>query len=144
MALPNHKAGLAVVVPTSENRSPTQRKSKQHVMTVPRNKMSQFNWNTSPRAMSNCTTPRQPNGALLPRQTTEEAPFQPSNGTLLNQPRLLSVDEALQFSPFSSIVPFGPGESYCSFNKVTPDSSRYHTNTKRQPPWLSNYVFLLE
>ena len=28
------------------------------------------------------------------------------------QPRLLTVDEALQFSPFSSIVPFSSGISY--------------------------------
>lgn len=27
------------------------------------------------------------------------------------QPKLLSVDEALQYSPFSSIVPFSPGET---------------------------------
>lgn len=29
----------------------------------------------------------------------------------LRQPKLLSVDEALQYSPFSSIVPFSPGET---------------------------------
>lgn len=117
MASPNHKAGLAVVVPTSDNRSPTQRKSKQHALNVPRNRLSQSNGNPPPQLMNVGITPRQPNavpharqpnGAPFRRQCTGVAPFHPSNGTLPTQPRLLSVDEALQFSPFSSIVPFGP------------------------------------
>lgn len=119
MASPDHKAGLAVVVPTSDTRSPTQRKSKQHALNVPRNRSSQWNGNTPPRLTNVNMIPRQPmavpsakqsNGAPIRRLSTRVAPFQPSNGTLAAQSKLLNVDEALQFSPFSSIVPFGPGE----------------------------------
>lgn len=121
MASTDHKAGLAVVVPTSDNRSPTQRKFKQLALNVPRSRSSQCNGNTPSRPMTVSITPQQPhtgpsarqlNGAPFPRQSTGVAPFEPSNGNVPTQPGLLSVDEALQFSPFSSIVPFGPSERY--------------------------------
>lgn len=117
MASPNHKVGLAVVVPTSDNRSPTQRKTKQHALNVPRSRLSQLNGHTPLQLINGGITSRQPNalpparqpnGAPCPRQSNGVAPLQPSNGSFSIQPKLLSVDEALQFSPFSSIVPFGP------------------------------------
>ena len=119
MASPDHKAGLAVVVPTSDSRSPTLKKSKQHALNAHRNRLSQLNGNTPPRVMNASITPRQSvavppprqsNGAPFRRQSNGVAPFQRSNATSPTQPRLLNVDEALQFSPFSSIVPSGPGE----------------------------------
>lgn len=119
MASPDHKAGLAVVVPTSDCRSPTQKKSKQHALNVHRNRLSQLSGNTPPRLMNVSITPRQsvveppPRqsiGAPFRRQSIGVVPSQRSNRTLPTQPRLLNVDEALQFSPFSSIIPSGPGE----------------------------------
>ena len=120
MASPDHKQGLAVVVPTSDIRSPTQRKSKQHaLLNVPRNRLSQVNGNTPPRLMNvgippgepiALSPPRQPNGAPFRRQSTGVASLPSANGTLRPQKRLLNVDQALQFSPFSSIVPSGPRE----------------------------------
>ena len=110
MASPDHKTGLAVVVPTSDIRSPTQRKIKQHALNVPRNRLSQVNGNTLPRQPVAIPPPRQSNGAPFPRQSTGVASYQPVNGSLPMKPRLLNVDQALQFSPFSSIVPSGPGE----------------------------------
>ena len=153
MASPNHKAGLAVVVPTSDNRSPTQRKSKQHALNVPRNRLSQLNGTTPPRLInvsipsqqSNAVSPpREPNGAPFRHQSTGQAPFHPSNRIFPSQPRLLSVDEALQFSPFSSVVPFSPGERCWNSSTAPSDSSRYNTNTKCQPPWLSTNFFHLK
>ena len=153
MASPDHKAGLAVVVPISDNRSPTQRKFKQHALNVPRNRFSQSNGNTPPRPTNMGTTPRQPttlpparqpNGAPSRQQSTGVASLQPSNGKFPTQSRLLSVDEALQFSPFSSIVPFSPGEGYWSSLAAVSDSFRYHTNAKRQSPWSSIDLYYLE
>lgn len=110
MASPDHKTGLAVVVPTSDTRSPTQRKSKQHALNVPRNRLSQVNGNTPPRLMNVSIPPRQP-VAVPPARQSNGALFQrQSNGTFRPPARLLNVDQALQFSPFSSIVPSGPGE----------------------------------
>ena len=110
MASPDHKTGLAVVVPTSDTRSPSQRKSKQHALNVPRNRLSQANGNTPPRLMNVSIPPRQP-VAVPPARQSNGALFQrQSNGTLRPPARLLNVDQALQFSPFSSIVPSGPGE----------------------------------
>lgn len=126
MASPDHKAGLAVVVPTSDCRSPTQKKSKQHALNLHRNRLSQFNGNTPPRLMNVSITPRQsvveppPRqsiGAPFRRQSTGVVSSQRSNRTLPTHTRLLNVDEALQFSPFSSIVPSGPGEHSKCFLK---------------------------
>ena len=151
MASPDHKAGLAVVIPTSDSRSPAQRKSKQNALNVPRNKLSQLNGNTPARLMNANITPRQPfpasparqsNGTPFGRQSTGVAPFQPPNRTLTTQPRLLNVDEALQFSPFSSIVPFGPGECFEILScTVASDFSRCNTNPQHQSPWLSASIY---
>ena len=146
MASPEHKAGLAVVIPTSDNRSPTQRKFKQHALNVPRNRLSQSNVITSSRPVNFGSTPRQPNPPPPSKQPNEPsfrrqsngvAPYLPSKGNNPTQPRLLNVDQALQFSPFASVVPFGPGENYRSPQTAASDCSRYHTNSKRESPWLS-------
>lgn len=49
------------------------------------------------------------------RKTQYQIPLQPTNGIHtpssgnLHGPRLLTVDEALQYTPLSSIIPFSPG-----------------------------------
>ena len=150
MASPDHKAGLAVVVPSSGSRSPTQRKSKQHALNIPRNRTTQINGNTPPRAMNVSITPQQPtalpparqsNGATFRRQSTGLAPFQPSNGTILSRPRLLNVDEALPFSPFSSVIPFSPGECFPTSWISSSHSARHDNNPKCQPSWFSAGLF---
>ena len=133
MASPNHKAGLAVVVPATNNQSPTQGKVKQHSFSSPRKPTFHLNGLTSsqgsngmppppfPRYTNGTTSPRQSNGTAPPRQMNG-VPFQrrpsgpgPQQSTGANpaRSRLLGVDEALKYSPFSSIVPFGSGK-YCS------------------------------
>ena len=154
MASPNQKAGLAVVIPTSDNRSPTQRKFKQHALNVPRNRLSQSNGFTSPRPVNVGSTPRQPNPPPASRQQNEPsfrrqstgvAPYLPSKGgNNPTQPRLLNVDQALQFSPFASVVPFGPGENCGSPQTSASDCSRYYTNSKCESPWLSTNLSYFE
>ena len=153
MASPNHNAGLAVVIPTSDNRSPTQRKFKQHALNVPRNRLSQSNGITFPRPVNVGSTPRQPNPAPASRQPNEPsfrrqstgvAPFLPPKGKNPTQPRLLNVDQALQFSPFASVVPFGPGENYGTPQTAASDCSRYYTNPKCESPWLSTNLSYFE
>ena len=154
MASPDHKAGLAVVVPPSDNRSQPRGKVKQNVFSSHRKPLSQsmgsnggrqsqgtFNSSRYPNGLS---SPQKPNGVALvrhpngnvPRQTPVMAGSQQSNGGSLHQashatlpksngladhqakggisarPRLLGVEEALQYSPFSSIVPFSSGRVY--------------------------------
>lgn len=145
MASPNHKAGLAVVVPASDNRSQPRGKVKQNAFTSPRKSSSQPNGmvfhrssteaRNVPPYLDGFTSPCQPNGpsAFSPSHGSTEQntngtgrPYvngtaaQPPNGIVSHEPkgvvparrRLLEVDEALQYSPFSSIVPFGSGTSY--------------------------------
>lgn len=151
MASPNHKAGLAVVVPASDNRCQPRGKFKQNAFSSPRRLTPQSN-GISPNRFSNAdscylnglASPRQPNGTSTVRQPTTlfqqnslsgrnvqnmngtkdrqpnvTAPQPPSgqaraepNGVLPARQRLLHVDEALQYSPFSSIVPFNSGINY--------------------------------
>lgn len=132
MASPNHKAGLAVVVPAT-NQSPNRGKMRQHSFSSPRKPISQSNGSISshssqqsngmppppfPRHTNGTPLPRQPNGTATPKQTNgvpfqrrlNGPGFQQSNGAVPARPRLLGVDEALKYSPFSSIVPFGSGK----------------------------------
>lgn len=59
-------------------------------------------------------TPTTDNRGIPARKTQYQTPLQPSNGIHAPHsgnprgPRLLTVDEALQFSPLSSIIPFSP------------------------------------
>ena len=59
-----------------------------------------------------------------------------SNGASTPQARLLNVDEALQFSPLSSIVPFHSGMQQCmNFRSIDTDNrhtTRYNTGSDRQ------------
>lgn len=61
-------------------------------------------------------TPTTDNRGIPARKTQYQTPLHPSYGihTLTSGntrgPRLLTVDEALQFSPLSSIIPFSPGK----------------------------------
>ena len=133
MASPNHKAGLAVVVPDTNNQSPIRGKVKQHSFSSPRKPAFYLNGLTSSQESSGMplppflrytngtTSPRQSNGTAPPRQMNG-VPFQrrpsgpgpqQSNGAIPARSRLLGVDDALKYSPFSSIVPFGSGK-YCS------------------------------
>lgn len=129
MASPDHKAGLAFVVPTSatENRSPIRVKVKQHAYTSPKKGSSQFNGHLSSRPSNSFLVPGHSNGSNTQRQPNGISPVlqpirakpngnghQPANGNLPASSRLLGVDEALQYSPFSSIVPFSSGKSSLS------------------------------
>lgn len=155
MASPNHKAGLAVVVPASDYRSQPCGRIKQNAFNSPRKISTQPNGiipNRSSNGISGVSShftgfasPRQPNGttpirepdALSPKHHSYKFAVQNSNGAgrphahgMANQQsnglvshelkvvvpaprRLLEVDEALQYSPFSSIIPFSSGTS-CS------------------------------
>lgn len=65
-----------------------------------------------------------------------------ANGTGPRQIRPLTVSEALQYSPLSSIVPFGPGRCLCL--EVSTDYSkpyRCYTSTHRRTSWLTAYIF---
>lgn len=59
--------------------------------------------------------PTTDNRGIPARKTQYQTPLQPSNGIYTPNsgnsrgPRLLTVDEALQYSPLSSIIPFSPG-----------------------------------
>ena len=56
--------------------------------------------------------PTSDNRGIPARKTQYQTPLQPSNGVSSGNargPRLLTVDEALQYSPLSSIIPFSPG-----------------------------------
>ena len=143
MASPDHAAGLAVVVPPSDNRSQPRGKVKQNAFTSPRKPSSQSGTMFPPK-LSNGTHPAPryvngmatqnpmkavPSGQLLngttlqqnnggnhlqengTSQTQPKAPvnYTSTNGATPGPRRLLGVDEALQFSPFSSIVPFSSG-----------------------------------
>ena len=127
MASPNHKAGLAVVVPATDNRSPPRAKVKQHGFGSPRKVISHSN-GYSPHRQSSGMPPPPPyaNGINMPRQTNGTPQAGQLDGTSAQPPsgrpqrsekaralparqRLLGVDEALKFSPLSSIVPFNPG-----------------------------------
>lgn len=151
MASPNHKAGLAVVLPASDDRAqPRGGMMKQNAFTSPRRNSYHFNGTKSNRSLSG--TPqilspssevafsRSPTGhkgptAVSSQHLMDNIAFQkpnavcqphvngmvshPPNGRTTQEPkgkpparrRLLEVDEALQYSPFSSIVPFSPGDS---------------------------------
>jgi hypothetical protein len=63
------------------------------------------NVNGSGRAHVNGKVPQQTNGSLSHK----------SKGVVPSRRRLLEVEEALQYSPFSSIVPFGSGTSYSMY-----------------------------
>jgi len=157
MASLNHKAGLAVVVPTSDDRSQPRGKVKQNVFDSPRKSSSRPNGMDLPRSstearnvpayLNGVASPCQPNGTIPVREPSALSPQQPSRGSteqnmngkgrpnvngIAPQPpnglvsyepkgvvparrRLLEVDEALQYSPFSSIVPFGSGTSYSNY-----------------------------
>ena len=143
MASPDHAAGLAVVVPPSDNRSQPRGKVKQNAFSSPRKPSSQSGTTFPPRIPNGTPpAPRHVNGmasqslpkAVPPGQLLNGATLQQTNGRNHSQPnetsqtqpkasvnhtstngatpgprRLLGVDEALQFSPFSSIVPFSSG-----------------------------------
>ena len=128
MASPNHKAGLAVVVPATDNRSPPRAKVKQHAFGSPRKIIAQSN-GYIPNRQSSGMLPPPPyaNGINMPRQTNGASQAGQVDGTSALLPsgrpqrsekaralparqRLLGVDEALKFSPLSSIVPFNPGK----------------------------------
>lgn len=129
MASPNHRAGLAVVVPATENHTPTRIKVKQHAYTSPKKGSSQPNTYMSNMPSSGLPTLGYTNGMSVQRQPNGISPMiqpfrtqpkgfgpQHSSGSLQSPSRLLGVDEALQYSPFSSIVPFSSGK--CSSNFV--------------------------
>lgn len=148
MSSPNHKAGLAVVVPVGDNRSQPRGKVKQNALSSPRRSSSQSTNMIPGRSLNGTPTvapytngfanPRQSNGTSLASQSkamplqppskevliqqSNSTGHQPSNGVphqrsngLVNghlipgKRRLLGVDEALQYSPFSSVVPFSSG-----------------------------------
>ncbi len=127
MASPNHKAGLAVVVPATDNRSPPRAKVKQHAFGSPRKMIAQSNGYSPNRQLSGMPPPPPyANGINTPRQTNGTSQAGQVDGTSAQSPsgrpqrsekaralparqRLLGVDEALKFSPLSSIVPFNPG-----------------------------------
>ncbi|KAL2039924.1 hypothetical protein N7G274_007327 [Stereocaulon virgatum] len=129
MASPDHKAGLAAVVPAT-NQSPPHGKMRQHSFSSPRKPVFQSNGSisghssqqpngmpppSSPRHRDGISLPRQPTGTATPKQMNgvpchrrlNEPGFWQSNGAVPARFRLLGVDEALKYSPFSSIVPFG-------------------------------------
>ena len=152
MASPNHRAGLAIVVPVSDNRSQPRARVKQNVFSSPRKPSSQSNTMSAgrhsngtlapPRISNGLATSSQQSGAPSSSQPSREAPTQPSNGlrpqasngidghqpsgmaapklkggsnyplkeVAAMQNRLLGVEEALQYSPFSSIIPFNSGK----------------------------------
>ncbi len=146
MASPNHKAGLAVVVPASDHRSQPRGKVKQNAFNSPRKILTQSNKtiptrspNGTPSVPTHCTGfASQPNRTSPMKEPIAISPLRVqisnvadrphANGMTLQQPnglvshelkkvvparrRLLEVDEALQYSPFSSIVPFSSGTSY--------------------------------
>lgn len=154
MASPNHKVGLAVVVPAIDNRSQPCGRMNQNAFHSPRKISTQPNGMTSyrssngtpgvpshftgfasPRQQNRTTSIREPS-ALSPQHQLRGFAMQNSNGAgrphapgmatqqsnesigyelkgvVPPRRRLLEVDEALQFSPLSSIVPFGLGTSY--------------------------------
>lgn len=157
MASPDHKAGLAVVVPNSDNRSQARGKVKQNIFSTPRKSTCpSASMSTGRQAHGSPTAPRisnrpasvqQPNGSppikpsnrFLPGQVSNGASpkqpngvgyqqsnivapcqligavSQPLKGGVPARPRLLGVDEALKYSPFSSIVPFSSGWPYTNF-----------------------------
>lgn len=66
---------------------------------------------------------------------------QHANGTGSRQIRPLTVSEALQYSPLSSIVPFGSGKCLC--REVSIDNSksyRCNTSTHRRTSGLTAYI----
>ena len=133
MASPNHKARLAVVVPATGNQTPSRGKAKPHPFSSPRKPTFQCNGLNSsqssqqsngmppppsPRPTKMTASPRQPNGTA-PLSQMNGVPFQrrpnahalqQSDSVITARPKLLGVNEALQYSPFSSIVPFGTGK----------------------------------
>lgn len=153
MASPNHKAGLAVVLPASDDRAHPRGIMKQNAFTSPRKNPYHSNGMKSNRSLngttqilspssgvafshpSNVTTPHkgpitvssqhlmdnlavqksnsicQPHANGRVSHLPNGLPTQEPKGVPAARRRLLEVDEALQFSPFSSIVPFDPGES---------------------------------
>lgn len=65
-----------------------------------------------------------------------------ANGAGPRQIRPLTVNEALQYSPLSSIVPFGPGR--CPTSEVSIILTKLHrcnTFTHRRTSWLTAHIF---
>ncbi|KAL6719140.1 Sister chromatid cohesion protein 2 [Lecanora helva] len=140
MASPNHRAGLAVVVPASDDQSQPRGTVKQNAFTSPRKMTSQPMKMNTPRQANGIFHTHQPlNVTFVEQQPKDIAPRYAQNGTLQsrkpanevdtqsqsrinhrgsesvhhlvngrgpNRPRLFGVEEALQYSPFSSIIPF--------------------------------------
>lgn len=63
------------------------------------------NMNGSGRPRANGKVPQQSNGSVSHKP----------RGVVSGRRRLLEVEEALQYSPFSSIVPFGSGTGYSMY-----------------------------
>ena len=151
MASVNHKTGLAVVVPVSDNRSQPQGVGTHDAYYSPRRLNTQsMNRSTSHQFHGTHSARRLPNGSSswqhsngaasvkqahdipssrLPSDSVGKLrhnptdmqksdgvnPCQPKgkidrpNGAVRGRPRLLGVEEALPYSPFSSVVPFSSG-----------------------------------
>ena len=156
MPAPDHKAGLAVVVPTNEKSNQARAIVKQKGLNSPRRPISRsvntmsgrqsqyppapppptppryLNGYPSPHEPNGLTPTSQPNGAMAQRPSIEAGSqrlngmgpqqgqavaLQQTNGVASHQlntvvpsrPKLPGVEEALQYSPFSSIIPFSSG-----------------------------------
>ena len=151
MASTNHRTGLAVVVPVSDNRSQLQGIGRQNAHNSPHRLNTQsMNMSAPHQSYGTLPTQRLPNASSSWQQSNGITSVNQANGVpssrppsnpvgphvqshaemrgtrgieskqplgsidrssraVHGRPRLLGVEEALQYSPFSSIVPFSSG-----------------------------------